>query len=238
MMHAARGREPRKEFALTQRTGTIPAATSRLAMLAATMLVAGCSMFGIRDGTESPSYEVVGMVGEAEIRQYAPRIAAQTIVEGAEEPARSAGFRKVAGYIFGGNRTRADIAMTAPVVQSAAPSREIAMTAPVVAQAAGEGKWAIRFIMPAQYTMATLPEPLDAAVTLVSVPAETMAVIRFTGSRSAAAMADGRGRLRQALAGSAWTMVGDPVDWFYDPPWTLPFLRRNEVAVPVMARVP
>jgi hypothetical protein len=207
-----------------------------LATLATGLLLAGCSVFGIRDGTESPAYAVTGLVGEVEIRQYAPRIAAQTIVEGAEEAARSAGFRKVAAYIFGDNRTRADIAMTAPVVQSTARSTDIAMTAPVVAQAAGEGKWAIRFIMPAQYTMGTLPEPLDPTVTLVAVPAETLAVIRFSGSRSAAAMADGRARLRQALLGSSWTMVGEPVDWFYDPPWTLPFLRRNEVAVPVVPR--
>ena len=223
---------------MTQRTGTIPAATARLATLAATLLLAGCSVFGIRDGTESPTYQVIGTAGEVEIRQYAPRIAAQTIVEGAEEAARSAGFRKVAAYIFGENRTRADIAMTAPVVQSTARSTDIAMTAPVVAQAAGEGKWAIRFFMPAQFTMATLPEPLDASVMLVSVPAETMAVTRFSGSRSAAAMADGRARLRQALVGGAWTMAGEPVDWFYDPPWTLPFLRRNEVAVPVTPRAP
>ncbi len=221
-----------------QRTGTIPAAIARSATLATGLLLAGCSMFGIRDGTETPAYKVVGMAGEVEIREYAPRIAAQTIVEGSEEAARSAGFRKVAAYIFGENRTRADIAMTAPVVQSTARSTDIAMTAPVVAQPAGEGKWAIRFFMPAQYTMATLPEPLDTAVTLVSVPAETMAVTRFSGSRSASAMADGRARLRQALAGGAWTVAGEPVDWFYDPPWTLPFLRRNEVAVTVTARAP
>ena len=218
---------------MTQRLGTIRSTMTRLASVAATLLLAGCSVFGIRDGTESPAYAVIGQVGEAEIRQYASRIAAQTVVEGAEEAARSAGFRKVAAYIFGENRARTDIAMTAPVVQSAARSIDIAMTAPVVAQRASEGKWVIRFFMPAQYTMATLPEPLDPAVTLVAIPAETIAAYRFSGSRSAVAMAEGRTRLRQALSGSAWTIVGEMVDWFYDPPWTLAFLRRNEVAVGV-----
>lgn len=207
--------------------------TKRIAAVAATMLLAGCSVFGIRDGTESPSYEVIGRIGEVEIRQYAPRIAAQTVVDGSEEAARSAGFRKVAAYIFGENRAKADIAMTAPVAQSGVRSADIAMTAPVAAQQASDGKWVIRFFMPAQYTLATLPEPVDPAVTLVTIPSETMAVYRFTGSRSAAAMEKGRTHLRRDLAGGEWKSAGEPVDWFYDPPWTIPFLRRNEVAVPV-----
>ena len=219
-----------------QRTGTIPAAIARSATLATGLLLAGCSMFGIRDGTETPAYKVVGMAGEVEIREYAPRIAAQTIVEGSEEAARSAGFRKVAAYIFGENRTRADIAMTAPVVQSTARSTDIAMTAPVVAQPAGEGKWAIRFFMPATSTRETLPVPNDPQVRIVDVPAETMAVLRYSGVPTADAAAEQRAALLTALTSGPWQAAGEAGDWFYDPPWTLPPLRRNEAVVAVVRR--
>jgi hypothetical protein len=75
--------------------------------------------------------------------------------------------------------------------------------------------------------------PNDPAVRLVEVPGETMAVLRFTGDRGAAAVAARQAELLRGLAGTAWAPQGEPVAWFYDPPWTLPWLRRNEVAVPV-----
>ena len=96
----------------------------------------------------------------------------------------------------------------------------------------------VRFFMPAEYARDTLPEPVDDAVKIVTVPEETMAVYRFSGSRSAVAMAQARELLLRQLQGSAWHVAGEPVDWFYDPPWTLPPLRRNEVAVPVVPASP
>ena len=210
----------------------------RLAALASAVLLAACSVLGVREGTETPRYDVVGKVGDLEIRRYAPRLAAETVVEGAEEAARSAGFRRIAAYIFGDNRAKATIAMTAPVAQSGAGPAKIAMSAPVSARSAGDGQFAIRFFMPSEYTLQTLPEPVDDAVKIVTVPEETMAVYRVSGSRSAAAMAQARALLLRQLQGSAWRVAGDPVDWFYDPPWTLPPLRRNEVAVPVVPVAP
>ena len=209
-----------------------------LAALASAMLLAACSVVGVRDGTETPRYDVIGRVGDVEIRRYAPRLAAETVVDGEEEAARSAGFRRVAAYIFGENRAKATIAMTAPVAQSSDGSAKIAMTAPVAAQPAGDGKFVIRFFMPAEYTRDTLPEPMDDTVRIVTVPEETMAVHRFTGSRSAAAMAQARELLLRQLQDSPWRAAGEPVDWFYDPPWTLPPLRRNEVAVKVVPASP
>lgn len=222
----------------------------RLSSLAGVLLVSACSAFGIRGGTESPDYQVIDRVGEVEIRHYGPRLAAETVVDGPEAEARSAGFRRLAAYIFGENRSRSDIAMTAPVAQAEAPSREIAMTAPVatrpaapageiamtapVATRAAEGdKWVVRFFMPAQYTMATLPEPVDPAIRIVPVPAETLAAYRFSGSRSPEAMQEQQAVLLRTLQGSPWRAAGQPVDWFYDPPWTIAFLRRNEIVVPV-----
>lgn len=192
------------------------------------------SVIGMRDGTEEPRFEVIGRQGHAEIRRYGPRLAAETLVAGASETAaRREGFERLAGYIFGGNRDSAKIAMTAPVAQ--APAR-LAMTAPVEASAAGAGAWAIRFFMPAAHTRASLPEPRDARVTIAEVPAETVAVLRYAGVPTPAAAADHRAALLAILAEGAWQPAGEPTDWFYDPPWTVPALRRNEAAVPVRPR--
>ena len=184
--------------------------------------------------TEQPVYSVVEKTGAVEIRQYGPRLAAEATVSGREESARNDGFRKVAGFIFGGNTAKASIAMTAPVVQaSAGRSEKIAMTAPVVQTADPSGAWRIQFIMPAKYTRATLPVPTDPSVRIVDVPAETYAVIRFSGSRDGKAVSRRTAELTAALAAAGWRATGQPVAWFYDPPWTLPAFRRNEVAVTV-----
>lgn len=204
-----------------------------LSSVLSVLLLAGCSVLGDRTGTEEPAYEVVARVGGIEIRRYAPRLAAEVTVAGAEEQARTAGFRKLAAFIFGANAARSDVAMTAPVAQAVARGTEIAMTAPVAAAPEGEGRWTIRFFMPAQFTSQTLPRPTDPDVRIVTLPAETLAVLRFSGSRSAEAMARARVELEQALRATSWRASGPAVDWFYDPPWTLPMLRRNEVAVPV-----
>ena len=194
------------------------------------------AMFGATASraTEQPAYSVVERTGAVEIRQYGPRLAAEATVSGREEAARNEGFRKVAGFIFGGNTARASIAMTAPVVQaSAGRSEQIAMTAPVVQSADPSGAWRIQFIMPAKYTRATLPVPTDPAVRIIDVPAETYAVIRFSGSRDGKAVSRRTAELTTALAAGGWRATGQPVAWFYDPPWTLPAFRRNEVAMTV-----
>lgn len=205
---------------------------SRLATLLTGASLAACSVVGIREA-EEPSFSVVERVGAVEVRQYGPRIAAETAVAGDELGARSAGFRRLAGYIFGDNRSRAEVAMTAPVAQE---KETIAMTAPVAQVRDAAGPWLIRFFMPARYTMDTLPQPLDPAVRLVAVPGETVAVLRFSGSTAPDAVAAKQRKLLQALQGSAWQPDGATMAWFYDPPWTLPPFRRNEVAVPVTRR--
>lgn len=197
------------------------------------LALAGCSVVGVRSGTEEPPYTVEARIGEVEIRTYGPRLAAETFVEDGEEAARNAGFRRLAGYIFGGNTAKQDIAMTAPVAQT---SESIAMTAPVAQDSVAPGRWRIRFFMPSRYTLATLPKPNDPAVVLVEVPSQQVAVLRFSGDRSAAAVAAQQRLLLDALATSAWRPDGTPSAWFYDPPWTLPWLRRNEVSVPVTAQ--
>ncbi len=197
------------------------------------LLLAGCSVVGIRSGTEEPRFTKRASVGAVEIRDYAPRVAAETAIAGDEEAARNQGFRLLAGYIFGGNRDNTKIAMTAPVAQQ---GRQIAMTAPVARRTDAEGRWVISFFLPAGSTLANLPQPNDPAVHLVEVPGETIAVLGFTGDRGKEAVAERQAALLAALSGTAWRPAGAVQAWFYDPPWTLPPLRRNEVAVAVAPR--
>jgi hypothetical protein len=198
--------------------------------------LAACSVVGIRQGTEEPPYSVVQTLGpNLEIRKYEPRLAAETVVQGDEVEARSEGFRRIAGFIFGSNQAAAKIAMTAPVATSqsnAQTSETIAMTAPVDQARTAEG-WRVRFFMPSSYTAETLPKPNDARVAIVTVPAETYAVYRYSGPISAGSTARAQSDLRQLLQDTGWVPTGAMVNWFYDPPWTLPPLRRNEAAVPV-----
>ncbi|HKV19604.1 MAG TPA: heme-binding protein [Mycobacterium sp.] len=193
------------------------------------------SIFGIRVGTEEPHYIRTPVGDGVELRQYGPRIAAETtVVSRDEELARSIGFRKLARYIFGGNHREEAISMTAPVAQQAGRAGDdIAMTAPVAQSRASDDRWTIRFFMPSKWTMDTLPAPDDDDVALVTVPGETVAVLRFSGDRGSAAVAAHTETLVKALHDKGIEIVGDPVAWFYDPPWTLPFLRRSEIAVPV-----
>lgn len=204
----------------------------KLLILGSGIALAACSAIGIRDGTEEPSFTVMQRIGAVEIRAYGPRVAAETMVEADEEAARTVGFRRLAGYIFGGNQGKVGIAMTAPVAQAPGgqnlpreEQRSLTQTA--------SGQWVVQFFLPREWTLESLPAPNDPLVRLVPVPASTVAVLRFTGDRGAAAVARRQTELLETIAPTDWHPAGQPMAWFYDPPWTLPWLRRNEVAVVV-----
>jgi hypothetical protein len=202
----------------------------RLVSLASAIVLSGCSVFGIR--TEPmPPYTVLAQLGNYEVRRYGPRLVAETTVDAPTLQAREIGFRRLAHYIFGGNQGSKTIAMTAPVAQLPGTARAgttLAMTAPVSQQGS-----TIRFFMPPGYTMATLPAPEDPKIRLAEVPEETVAILRFSGSIAPAAVEMESRRLRTLLKTGPWHPAGEGFAWFYDPPWTLPWLRRNEVGVPV-----
>jgi len=202
--------------------------------IALTFLTGLFSGAAARERVEEPAFSVVDSPAGLEIRQYGPRIAAETTVTGQDEQARSAGFRRLAGYIFGGNTTRTSIAMTAPVTQA---SEKIAMTAPVTQTPDGAGAWRIQFIMPSQYSLEALPTPKDPSVRLVALAPETFAVLRFSGSTRDEAVDARKAELLRKLTETGWRAAGEPVAWFYDPPWRLPSNRRNEVAV-LVTRAP
>jgi hypothetical protein len=203
----------------------------------AAVLVAGCSVFGIRSGTEQPVYRVVERLGDdVEIRRYGPRTAAETVARGGtEQEQRGRAFGVLFDYISGANQAKGEIAMTAPVATEER-SEKVAMTAPVATTPFEGDGLAMRFFLPDSYTLASAPEPTDPRVQLVEVPAQTLAVVRFSGSWDEAALAARERQLLRALEGSDWRANGTPFELFYDPPFALPFLRRNEVAVPVEPR--
>jgi len=199
------------------------------------LALAGCTVFGVRGGTEQPDYRVVRELdGDVEVRRYGPRLAAETTVR-ATDDARDQAFRRLAGYIFGGNRDEREIAMTAPVATTASAAAPGAMPAPVAA-GTGDGELIMRFFLPAAVARADVPAPSDPTVRLVDVPAETLAVRRFSGRPDDARVAAETERLLAALSEAGVTATGPPRAFFYDPPWTVPALRRNEVAVPIEPR--
>lgn len=201
-----------------------------MATLVGTLFSAGCSVLGYRGSTETPNFEVVDQVGNVAIRRYPARLAADTVVDTDDVVrAREQGFKRLASYIFGNNTSQTKIAMTAPVAQS---TQKIEMTAPVSQARAGTG-WRIRFFLPSRFDQDNAPKPTDSRIVLQSLPRETYAVLQFSKSRSESAVHQHIMLLEHTLSNSRWQPSGPPVAWFYDPPWTLPFLRRNEVAIPV-----
>jgi hypothetical protein len=199
--------------------------------------MAGCSVFGIRTAEEL-KYNVVSKSGDFEIREYQPYILAEASMQGSYEKVQGDLFRILAGYIFGKNTTETKIAMTAPVQtnpETKDTSEKIAMTAPVLMKPEGQEIWKMAFSMPSKYTMQTLPKPLDPRVTLIEVPAKTFAVIRFSGSYD---NLETRHRKTEELSKwlatqTQYKKVSQPVFAGYDPPFTIPFLRRNEVLIEI-----
>jgi hypothetical protein len=194
--------------------------------------ISGCNM----GQYEEPRYTASTVDGAIEIREYDTMIAAEVTVTGERKEAISNGFRLIADYIFGNNAPNANIAMTAPVIQQADATKgeNIAMTAPVIQQGDGQ-RWTVQFIMPSEYTLATLPKPNNDAVKLREVKGKRMVVIRFAGSTGDENIAAHRAKLEAYVKANGLKTTGEPVLAFYDPPWTLPPLRRNEIMLEIQS---
>ena len=182
---------------------------------------------------EQPKYQVVQSQGNIQIRDYGPMIVAEAEVSGERKEAISQGFRVIADYIFGNNTRKQNVAMTAPVTQQ--PKDKIAMTAPVV-QEGSAGHWKVRFVMPASYTMDTLPRPNNDAVKLEKIPGKRFAVIRFSGMAGEASLKGHTDELTKFIVEEKLNALSEPSYAFFNPPWTLPFLRRNEVMIEVASQ--
>jgi hypothetical protein len=188
--------------------------------------------------TEEPKFELVERAGAFELRRYGPMIVAETWVEGSLGEGSSEGFRRIAGYIFGNNKSRTAegserIAMTVPVTMQPGASQKIAMTAPVTTESAGNasGRWRMHFVMPAQYTMVTLPVPTDPLVTLREVGEQRVAVRIFSGFVTDARVQEETDLLVAWMKERGLEPLAAPQLARYNPPWSIPFLRRNEILV-------
>ncbi len=199
-------------------------------MTMAPFLLTSCTVLGT-PAAEEPAYEVLLRAGTIEIRQYPELLVAQTSVEGSFDEVGGTAFRRLAGFIFGNNRTGQDIDMTAPVLQEQT-SREIAMTAPVMREKSGQ-EWTMTFVMPAEYTAETLPEPEDPSIIITKIPGKRVATIRFSGTAAEREFSSKTDELRAWLDENGFRAVSSPRAAGYNPPWTLPFLRRNEVHIDV-----
>ena len=175
--------------------------------------------------TDEPRYTVVRAYDTFEVRRYEPYLVAETLVGGTAAEAGSEGFRILAAYIFGSNKGARKIAMTAPVAQ--APIK-IAMTAPV-AQTASAGGYVVQFSMPQEWTLDTLPEPIDARVKLRAIPARTIAVANYSGTWSQDGYEENLKKLEGAVEQQGLKWHGEPGWARYDPPWKPWFMRRNEI---------
>ena len=196
-----------------------------ISAFAVAILVAAAAAGPIMSRVEQPEYRIEASDGAVEIRSYGPMIAAEAMVEGERKTAINEGFRLIAAYIFGANKPNTKIAMTAPVQQQ---RQTIAMTAPVTQQNSGNA-WTVRFIMPKAWTMETLPLPNSARVSLKPIPARRFVAITFSGFATDEAIQKRTGELRRYAAGHKLATAGEPLLAFCNPPWTLPFFRRNEV---------
>jgi hypothetical protein len=182
---------------------------------------------------EEPKFKVIIAESQFEIREYEPRMVAETIVRGSFKEAPNIGFRRLADYIFGNNTKQTKIAMTAPVAQEI-QSEKIAMTAPV-SQVKGEGnQWLITFTMPSQYTLENLPKPNNDLVSIRSLPSAKFAVVSFSGLNRQNTVIEKTASLRAWLQGGPFKEKGaEPIYARYDPPWTPWFWRRNEIQIEV-----
>ena len=180
---------------------------------------------------EKAKYTVLEKEDGFEIRKYDPQIVAETIVEGDLENAGNEGFRRLYAYISGENTEKQSISMTAPVSQET-DSKKIAMTAPVK-QEMKNNRWRITFLMPAEYTLETLPEPTDERVKLIKEPGRLMAAVRYSGTWSEASYQKNKSLLEEYIQKRGWTPKGAAVWARYDPPFMPWFLRRNEVLIPI-----
>jgi len=196
----------------------------------ALILIVGVLAGPVMSDVEKPDYKVIQSEQNIEIRQYEPMIIAEVEVDGKREDAIGDGFRLLADYIFGNNTVQQVISMTAPVQQK--ENQKIAMTAPVQQQSTGKS-WRMSFVMPSKYSMDSLPVPNNNLVRLKEILTKKFVVIEFSGTNSNENVTEHENQLMNYIEANQIKINGSPKYAFYNPPWSLPFLRRNEVMIEI-----
>ncbi len=176
-----------------------------------------------------PKYQILQTAGEIEIRRYSSLLIAQVATSGDRSTAINAGFRILADYIFGNNKQKEKLAMTAPVRQQGV---SIPMVAPVTQKHQGDA-WLVEFVMPDNFTKATLPMPVNQSVSILEIPAKEFVVIQFSGSSSDSNLNDHELKLRDYIKKNNLKVVEPAIYAFYNPPWILPMFRRTEIMLEI-----
>ena len=179
--------------------------------------------------TEEPSYDILETDGAFEIRRYAPMLVAETFVEGDMDEASNQGFRRIADFIFGNKQRpgldqKSAIAMTAPVTVEPQSAE---------AHLGSAKRWRVHFVMPRQYTLENIPKPRNDAVRLREVPAQYFVVHRYSWLNTQARMAQKTQEALQWAKQRSLQVLGAPQLARYDPPWTPPMFKRNEIMLEV-----
>ena len=194
-------------------------------------LTAGLLYSGAALALEEPRYQIEKRYEHFEVRRYDPVLLAETQVSANFDDAGNQAFRILADFIFGENRQREKIAMTAPVTREPSGQR-IAMTAPVTQQAnAAAATYTFAFVMPREFTRETLPEPTDPRVSVREVPERRLAALTYSGFWSEGRYREHEQKLLRAVEGAGLQTVGEPIFARYNAPWTPWFWRRNEVLI-------
>ncbi len=178
---------------------------------------------------EEPKYIVLKIDQDIEVRKYEPQLIAQTVVDGDMDQASNKGFRLIADFIFGNNETpnssgSAKIAMTAPVVVEPQKNTSAVQDA---------NQWRINFVMPSQYNLSTIPRPKNSAVEIKEIPSKVFVVLTYSGFNFTSKV---QKKTQDALDWShqhGYKIIGTPQLARYNPPWTLPMFRRNEIMIEI-----
>ena len=187
---------------------------------------------------EEPKYETLRKEEPFELRKYAPYLVAETTVEADMDKASNQGFRRIADFIFGNNQVSSPD-KTTDTKQKV--STKIAMTAPVVVEPLdvgdkpmmGSDNWRVFFVMPSEYSEATLPKPNNPDVKIRSVPQKYYAVLNYSGFNGSTKIQENSEQLSLWIQKNNLKAVGAPKLARYDPPWTLPMFRRNEILIEI-----
>ena len=177
---------------------------------------AHCEVVGMAGKIEEPKYEVPAHYDGFELRRYAPTVQARVRTDGVGRRQSIGGFRRIAGYIFGGNTSQTSIAMTAPVETWNE-----------------DGSGWMAFTMPSAYSLESLPDPIDSGVFLLECEGRDVAVLSFTGRFPPSKTEKMGGRLKTMVEQQGLSPTQEPILAVYDGPMTLPFKRRNEILIPV-----
>jgi effector-binding domain-containing protein len=199
-------------------------------------LIVGLSaaLSGVSMAIEEPEFVLETKNGPLEIRRYLPMLVAETEVQADFDGSGNQAFRILADYIFGNNQTKKNIEMTAPVTQQAA-SEKIAMTAPVTQIKSKQG-YLVQFTMPKEYTLETLPQPNDSRVKLRRIPERKVAVYSYSGSWSQSNYDQHLATFKKNLSAQGIPTKGDPIFARFNSPFSLWFLRRNEIWLELAGR--